>query len=455
MSLSTLPFTTGPATVPDIGLLQYNGCTFSPLFVSNISGRIVKDNANRTTKYIEYTITVDGYATMPDTDPDVSLVVRDLRTLLTAQGGQLIYGGRGFDLIVNAAGNISGFGKSDVAWGPVPELFEFQPLGGGRSAKVVWRVKVCITEIAARRASNNKDIPLLQFNYDTSLNYDEDGFSSISINGTVEIPMTRTPNQRTRTLQITVDNVRSEIERRIMPGIDLSRYHVTHRNFNVTRDKRTMEWSIELAEKPYMDLPPDCTIARGNYSVRPSKSGAGLCNWLCTLRASYIVRADKPKRLAWLAFLALLRVRMRASRLGNIPPPGGDQNPGAGALRALGRAALAGPIVGPGVVGILLWQQLFGAQNRGQVLEKAWLVDFSFDEGMYLDSKTTSFSATWRLVTTFSHILLASGLWRKVPEQNALGGNLWAASMRDISGANSWLVNRLNPDLDVIVDFGS
>ena len=63
-----------------------------------------------------------------------------------------------------------------------------------------------------------------------------------------------------------------------------------------------------------MDLPPDCPIARGTYSVRPAKVGMGLVTWLCTLRATYTVAMPSPYRSpemgrrknAWLAFLALL-----------------------------------------------------------------------------------------------------------------------------------------------------
>ena len=81
-------------------------------------------------------------------------------------------------------------------------------------------------------------------------------------------------------------------------------------------------------------------------------------------------------------------------------------------------------------------------------------MDFSFDEGMYLDSKTVSFSASWFFACAFADILDASGLWRKLPEVDTGGKNLWAASVRDVSGSVSWLPNTLDPSLDVVVDFG-
>ena len=146
-------FSTGPSTLPDVGVCSYNGCVFSPLFESNVSGKAVPDEARRTIIYMEYIITLDGYVNAPDgaafllgtgalaytpTSTDGSM--RDLRRLLSKQGGALNYTGRGNDIIVNV-GDIR-----DVKWGPIPEILEFQPLGAGRSAKIKWTVKVAILE---------------------------------------------------------------------------------------------------------------------------------------------------------------------------------------------------------------------------------------------------------------------------------------------------------------------
>ncbi len=142
MATGTIDFTTGPSILPDVGILFYNGCTFSPLYESNISGRCVKDEAQRTVIYMEYTITVDGYVTMPAGAPDTSATMNNMRQILSKQGGELRYIGRGNDIEVNVPGGRT----KDVKWGPIPEILEFQPLGGGRSAKVKWTVKVHIIE---------------------------------------------------------------------------------------------------------------------------------------------------------------------------------------------------------------------------------------------------------------------------------------------------------------------
>jgi hypothetical protein len=105
------------------------------------------------------------------------------------------------------------------------------------------------------------------------------------------------------------------------------------------------------------------------------------------------------------------------------------------------------------VVGIETTEEMVGGNKKQP--NRAILVDFNIDEGLYADSKNVTFSASWRIITTFSHILLASGLWKKVDEETPTGENLWAMSMKDIQGSESWHANKLNPALDLIVDFGA
>ncbi len=471
MAVETFNFTTGPASLPDLGSLAYNGCTFSPLFHTEVSGKIVKDNANRTTKLMEYKLTVEGYVTASGAAAggnSIGIVasIDIMRSLLQAQGEALTYSGRGFNLLPTTL---------EVAWGPVPELLEFQPLGGGNSAKVKWEVTFRTPEAPKgthfpRGSGTAKDFPLLQFNYETVLTYGEDYYSSMVIKGTMEILMNRALSTvNGRKLNTTIDDVRTELDRRIFSGIDLSRFYVTKREYKVARDKRTMEFDVQVDEKPYMDMPENCSVARGSYNVRPAKSGPGLVLWMCTLRATYTVRADYPRRWAWDAFLLLLKLRMYYSRLANKTAPGirqpqqqqVQQNPQQPERTWFGFARdIAGAVTGGamGAQGLRNFnqaaRQVIEGRVNNDVLPGAWLIDFSFDEPLYKDSKTVTFSATWRLVTTLSHILLASGIWKKVPEKSVIGNNLWALSMADVSGARGVMPNVLDPSKDIIIDFG-
>lgn len=470
-------FTTGPAELPDVGRLEYNGCEFSPLFESSISGVAVKDDAKRTVKETEITLTVDGFVTLKDGLGDIGPTVATMHRLLTAQGGSLTYQGRGFNLDINPpnGGDKRSLKKGDLAsddfaWGPIPELLDFQPLGGGRSAKVKWRVTVRTSAMKAGELVGGK-APLLQFNYETTVAYGEDYFSTISMRGTLEVPITRNPSQATRTVPYTADDFREEVERRLLSSIDLSRFVPTRRSFTVSRDKRTLTWDVTAEEKPYMDLPPYCPIARGTYSVRPAKTGAALITWLCTLRVTYTLRSGMRRAGSYLLFLALMRTRMAESEKGELPNPkpggGGAEQQEEGLLKRGGKFLLKrfNPTrVWNPIAGFNDFKELItGSGGSGsspskkevEQSKKAILIDFTINEGLYKDSKTMTYSATWKICTKFTHILVATGLWRKLNEVDGAGKNLWVATMRDVSGATSWLENRLDPKLDVIVDFGS
>ncbi len=446
-------FTTGPATLFDVGLLSYNGCVFSPLFATTLNGVAIKDNAGRTTKLMEYTLAADGYVTLP-ANVDVvkgstADVMATLRQLLTAQAGILVYQGRGNDFVVNQPGVALSNGPGrDVAWGPVPELLDFQPLGGGRSAKISWKVKFRISEINGVQFASlslpGAPGPVLQFNEETGVTYDEAAYSTLSIRGTLEVPLTRA-TQSTRTLAQTVDNFRQAFMSQVATSIDLTRFRVTRREFNISRDKRTLEWDFAAEELPPMGLPINVPVARGSFNFRPAKTGMGLCTWLCTLRATYTVLKDQPRRTAWISFLALLRTRMAESRLGSLPVGNAPQNPAN--LNALAFVPGLQPF---GLVAALN-QQLAPQNANVAAARRAIIIDFSGDEGLYLDSKTMTFSATWRLVTTLSGILIASGLWKRVPLD---GGNQWAVSVANVSGWQGNLQNKLDPTQDLIVDFG-
>lgn len=472
MPPDTFTYTTGPATLQDVGELSYNGCLFSPLYATKISGTVVRDAANRTTRYMEYTLIADGYVTLPAGASDINGNMNTLRRLLTAQGGRLRYTGRGFNLNVNpeqggrppvrppAPGLPPGGGTivtvnlegQDVAWGPIPELIEFQPLGAGRSAKIQWKCTTRIPEVKAKGKG------LIQFNYDCGVSYGEDGYSSLTVRGTIEIPMTRT-KQDSREVIRSADDFRSLLETRVLTGIDLENFRITKRDFQVSRDKRTLEFDVAAEERPYMDMPAGCTVARGNFTVRPTKVGAGLINWLCTLRATYTVALGTPRRIAWLNFLALLRLRMNCARpeyMPEIPDPQDGKKPPP--PRSPGRKIFG--ILFPGVdFGLEVAKQEIQSTTPGtngipNPSQAAWLIDFSIDEGIYLDSKTISFSATWRVLSKFQYILYASGIWKKLPERDAQDRSLWATTMQPIQRSQSWLVNNVEPALDVIVDFG-
>ncbi len=465
----------GDSILPDVGELAYNGVPFSSLYKSEIQGDIIEDDARRTTKFVTWSITVEGVVTLTAGQPTTDASWKQLRKLLSTHGGTLIYKGKGFGpLVVNS---LLG-GLRDVAYGPVPKILFFQPLGGSRAANIRWQVTTSVSETRFDNAAQggqgqlpllfqNKP-PVLQWNYDASMSYDEEGYSSQAYRGTLEIPLSRIAPSN-RTLQTTVDDFRRAYLN-IQPNLEF--FRVTRRSFNTSRDKRVCEFEFAMTEHAPMGLPIHATNARGTFSVRPLKAGgpgrvvmlAGM-QWVCSLRCTYTIQQQITQTYAANLFHAMLWYRMECGLLnGKLPAL---NNRGAAAQQAKPNknqlpAGLRVPPLGAWpLVDFLL--DLFkkgnekpqgGAAAAGAQLaiaSKPLLMSWGMDEGLYNDSKNISFEASWYLPTTWESLLAACGFtlaWSETSKPN------WAKSMVPIMGWTSWLQNRLDPAADVIVDLG-
>ncbi len=405
---------TGDALLQDSGELSYNSVVFSVLYKSEISGEIKQDQAGRTVEVCEYTLSAEGIVSMAqNTALEVNFI--QLRKLLEQQGGQLTYKNRGFgNLVVNQN---DGAGLRDFAWGPKPEVLFFQPLGNGLTAMVRWRCKFTISE------QTKGGDGVLQFSYSCGVSFDEDFYSLINFKGVFEVPLTRA-NVGSRVIPTAVaDTFRATW---LNLKLDATKYRVKNRSFDESADRRRIDWSYSFEELPPQNLPPGAPRARGTFDVQPIKQGGqafvllGIM-WSCSLKVSYTIRKDLPRRQAMWLFLQLLQFRMNASRNGTFP-------------------GFAEPL--PGIGEIPFFQG-----PRAQ----AMLSNFSFHEGLHLDSRIFSCDAQWVLFCTFRSLLDATGVWRWPNTQSA---SIAASSLTDVAGWKSWLQNNFNTAADVIVDFG-
>jgi hypothetical protein len=439
------------SVLPDIGKLSYNTVVWQTLYHSKVTINEIEDIANRTIKYKEVNIYVEGLVTLPDGAPTIDAQMALIIRLLSEDGAELHYEGKGLGtVVVNAPGGT----LKDVAWGPKTKVIDFQPLGASRSALVTWQCTTCLPVQENIGLGNRQTGPVLQFNEESSISYDEDGYSSITIKGTLEIPLTRV-RPGVRTLERTVDDFRQRFMLRVSDTIDLLRFRVTRRDFNFSRDKRTMEWSFAAEELPRMGLPPFAMGARGQMSVRNWKESPAVGpKWKCQLSITYAIRKDVTPRQAYAAFISFLNFRMKSSEgvkateIKEVREPAGRLNE-----RAFGI---------PGIVKFVIQRgQEVNELKKARVITNctSQLLAFGFDEGVHLDSRKITFHAVWFLVAPFSHMLQACGIWQfdstgEGGFASAVGGNFWKATVKDISGWKSWLQNRLDPTADIIVDFG-
>ncbi len=389
--------------LPNIGTCSYGNVIFDVLKHTKISSRPVEDSANRTVKYVTHTLTVEGVVVLPDKFGGVGTIDTiwaNLRQELETNGLGLVYTGRGFS---DVRVNVQGSPVRDVNWGPKPKILEFVPLGQGKSASISWQVEFSIPECHCAHYSGP-----CEYTFETTLTYDEDFYATLTLSGTLEIALTWQSGVNRRRLADIVDAYRQTWLNN-PPAID--DFEVKDRSFKESKDKRRMEWSYTYEEMAPMGKPFHCSKANGSYSVRPILSKYGLIRWQSSLRCHYVVRKSFPRRSAYLAFLTIMQDRMSATRRGFVPPgftpdnvpqqEGGRNFPG---IAFLPNIADPSDMIGA--------YRSFesGPQPTNPNLVPI-LSNFGFEEGVYDDSKTVSFEASWEYSTTLRALIKVSGAW--------------------------------------------
>lgn len=287
---------------------SYNGVSFLTLYKSSVSSRPILDEAKRTTIYVEHTLSVEGYIATVTTDSSLTT----MRKLLTACGGALTYTSKGFgDLTVNV--NV----VRDVAWGPIPEILEWVPLGGdGNAAKVTWRVTTRIPECDFAKYQ----FAFVALNYELALDIDESGYTTDRMGGYLEIPMTRI-TQGNRTLPNNVDFYRPLIR----PDVALG-FQRKSQSFHVSKDKRRLDFQFVDEEIP-VPFPDGVTKIDARETIEGSLDRLGrfiagaFRGWLVTIEATITLARGLPKTDALAKFFVV--VSSRTKHLTDAPPPNG------------------------------------------------------------------------------------------------------------------------------------
>ncbi len=274
----------------------YNGVSFGTYFKSKASTKPILDEAGRTTVATEHTLEIEGYVygTTADGTDGAGLTLAGTRKALTACGGALIFTGKGYgDLIVNNGST----GVKDVSWGPKPEIVEWQPLGSGNAAKVVWRVTTRIPECANAKYQ----FGIMALNYTTTYSLDDSNYTLREIVGYLEVPMTRT-TQDNRLPPDDVDNYR----KLVAPPLPLG-FKRRDKRFKVSPDLRRLDFTITDEEVP-VPLPAGATKIDAKHRIK-SNWKKGYRVWTVTIEATITLARGLPKTQALGIFLGILSLR--------------------------------------------------------------------------------------------------------------------------------------------------
>lgn len=279
--------------------LIYNGFQFSERSKMTVSERMQYDSADRTVKYNVLMLRVEtivAFTTSGGSQGSLANQMTALRAKLSKAGEFLRFEHPGFGnpIIING-----GSDRNDVAFGPKPRLIEWNPIGNEWAAEVVWEV-----EFSLPACPNGRHSDLASLNYTVDYTIDNEGFTTRTTSGTMEIAMTR----RDRSIPDTADYYRE-----ILSIYKPTNFERTH-NFSLSEDKRTLSFSIVDNEiKSGNPYPPGITFIDATHDVDWNYRQRGkLSN---TINATIVVARDKPALYAWEIFRLIVMKRQEFAYL--------------------------------------------------------------------------------------------------------------------------------------------
>jgi len=150
------------------GEIQYGAVSFdASAETTAFDIKVVYTEDGRWVKHTEVSITIRGYVTTNEDDPENPDYSTDnqmniMRIGLQTPGLPFVYTSGAGDFSINTgvkSWNLSTQTK-DIAFGPKPQLIRFKPLDGSKAAKVLWSVIVTLAECPSKVFQGLKE-----FNY--------------------------------------------------------------------------------------------------------------------------------------------------------------------------------------------------------------------------------------------------------------------------------------------------
>jgi hypothetical protein len=302
------------AVINDLTALIYNNFRWPVETKVTVNETPVLDRAGRTVTHVAHQIVAKSIIAA-GSESVQSDTIQDIKRRLSEQGKSLIFAGAGYGpLTVNvdpaeaailgitdpdllAKANIN-FSIKDVAWGPIPRTRKWVPLGT-TAADVEWVCEVSIP--VCEDASYTKN--LMAHNYTVTFSIDEQGYTTRTISGYAEIPLTR--DGTSRFLPDNIDDYWDNIFPLLPRG-----FRRTVNTRTIDESKKRLTYSVTDIEMPQEILPPDVVECRASHICQSASKM--LLRQIATLRASYVLRKGVSKRLAFNLFLDLLEQRINA-----------------------------------------------------------------------------------------------------------------------------------------------
>lgn len=315
--------------------VAYNNFWFPPINKTRCTIVPEYDSSGRGVKYVTIAITVEAIITQNDklaptvNDPDTDRIMDKLRLRLVEPGQPLIITGHGLGkIVVNDSSNPDTL--YDLDYGPKTQVVDWEPIAGGLASRIEWLVT---TRLPACTASgegdgffwflnNDASQGFIDFQWEASWAYDELGFMTKNVKGSVEIALARTPQQgdSSADANLDLDAVMAKFQQAqdsINNLFPLKEGFKRTRDFSISKSKKILSFNIVDTEIPSpIGLPNGPIQFDLEESLGSSlKDGFRMWKWRLSgsIRCPYTkVGSDiiNNKRLAFTAFYIVLQDRL-------------------------------------------------------------------------------------------------------------------------------------------------
>lgn len=322
--------------------LHYNGFTFDPATTEtkSIQSRPIPTADGRTIKNIETVLAVKSHIFLPPSGGvTIDATMEALKQKLMSQAGALYYRDKGFgDFQVNVPGGA----KKDANWGPIPEEFRAVPIGDAYAWEIHWSVRVTIPWCPNARFEG----AIAEWVYKVGYALDNGGYLTRTVNGHIEIPLTRA-TQADRLVRETADDYRDKIKP------DLPRFFTSEgSHFDLSEDRKKLTFQFTHKQMTG-DIPPPGVLSCSMSQSMANEEPFGFAKWTWTLSATYEMVRGVSQTVAGAHFYQCW-VAKQAEIIDKIKERNGfdaavKENNGAGAVPgALARGVAAGVVGGVG-----------------------------------------------------------------------------------------------------------
>lgn len=282
-------------------VLEYNGVRFDPAATETlgISVRPIQDDSKRTIKFVEYDISVKTvvYVTAADAASSIDATIDVILQKLTSQAGQLIYQGKGIGKLnvnisqKNAA--INDDGVWDVAWGPTPYDVTAKPVGDTRAWEIVWNCRVSIPKCDSAQYQD----AIMAFNYSVDYSTDYGGYTTRTIRGHLEVPMTRDAQGDRLLKHKDADKFREQIVINIPAGFR----DAGGGSYTLSQDRRRLDFQAIHVQLP--GVVPPLGVLKCSMSMKTqNQKSMNFVTWLFTIDATYEMASGNVQQLAAIHF---------------------------------------------------------------------------------------------------------------------------------------------------------